>query len=326
MSTYSPFPKPTHLISIADLSPGQITAVLDRAEELKQLRAEVYAAHTNCNTPAPLETMPLFGRSIAMIFEKPSTRTRVSLEVAAAELGARGMYLSSSELQLGRGETVADTARVLSRFVHGITARVFLHQTVETLARYASVPVMNALSDQEHPLQILADLMTIREYFGGLRGLQVTWVGDGNNVCNSLILASALMGMEMVVASPPGYEPKSKILEQAMQIGRAPRVISDPLEGAKEADVLVTDTWISMGDEAEEAERLRIFGRYQINQALVDAAGEDAIVMHCLPAHRGQEITDEVMDGPQSVVFDEAENRLHTSKAVLEWLVGGRRL
>jgi ornithine carbamoyltransferase (EC 2.1.3.3) len=261
-----------------------------------------------------------------MIFEKPSTRTRVSLEVAATELGGHPLYLSANELQLGRGETIGDTARVLSRYVHGITARVFSHRTVEELAAHSSVPVINALSDQEHPLQILADLMTIREHFGYLEGLRIAWIGDGNNVCNSLILASAMLKMKMVVASPRGYEPKGQILERARELGGVPEITAEPSEAAHDADVLVTDTWISMGDEAEEAERLRSFSGYQINQRILEIAGRDAIVMHCLPAHRGQEITDEVMDGPQSVVLEEAENRLHTSKAVLEWMVGRRPL
>jgi ornithine carbamoyltransferase len=296
-----------NLISIADLSRDQITSLLDSADSLKAKRG--------------VEGNALVGKSVAMIFEKPSTRTRVSLEVATEELGGHALYLSSGELQLGRGETVGDTARVLSRFVHGITARVYSHETVVKLARNSSVPVINALSDWEHPLQILADLMTIRQRFGKLEGLKLAWIGDGNNVCHSLILASAIMGMRMVVASPPGYEPDGRILEEAMALGGGPRVVADPEQAAKDADVLVTDTWVSMGDESEEAERLRTFGRYQINSRIMALARPGAIAMHCLPAHRGQEITDEVMDGPQSAILDEAENRLHTSKAVLAWLI-----
>jgi ornithine carbamoyltransferase len=257
-----------------------------------------------------------------MIFEKPSTRTRVSLEVAASELGAHALYLSAGELQLGRGETIADTARVLSRYVHGITARVFSHNTVTQLAKHASVPVINALSDWEHPLQILADLQTMRQRFESLEGLKIAWIGDGNNVCNSLILACAILGMEISVASPQGYQPKARILDQAKELGGQAIIGAEPAEAAKCADVLVTDTWISMGDEGQEAERLRVFGKYQVNAELMRLASADAIALHCLPAHRGQEITDEVMDGPQSAVFDEAENRLHTSKAVMAWLVG----
>ena len=300
-----------NLISIADLSGEDILRLIQSAEAFRARRGR--------------HGQPLEGKSLAMIFEKPSTRTRVSLEVAAWELGGHPLYLSASELQLGRGEPIADTARVLSRYVHGITARVHSHGTVLQLAEHASVPVINALSDWEHPLQILADLQTIRQNFQALDGLQIGWIGDGNNVCNSLILASAILRMEITVASPPGYGPKAEILEEARALGGSPRVVEEPEEAAGGADVLVTDTWVSMGDEAEEAERLRVFGRYQINSPLMELAGEEAIVLHCLPAHRGQEITDEVMDGPRSRVFDEAENRMHTSKAVMAWLMGEKQ-
>jgi ornithine carbamoyltransferase len=299
-----------NLISISDLSKGDICRILDRADNFKSQRGQAGA-----------KASPLAGKSLAMIFEKPSTRTRVSLEVAAVELGGHALNLSAGELQLGRGETVADTARILSRFVHGITARVYSHHTVMELADHASLPVINALSDWEHPLQILADLMTMRQRFGDLDGLKIAWIGDGNNVCNSMILACAVMGMSIVVASPKGFDPKAQIINQARDLGGDPKLVIDPVDAAIGADVLVTDTWVSMGDEAEEAERLRVFGKYQVNGELLRLASKDAIAMHCLPAHRGQEITDEVMDGPQSAVFDEAENRLHTSKAVLEWLM-----
>ena len=300
-----------NLISIADLSGEDILRLIQSAEAFRARRGR--------------HGQPLEGKNLAMIFEKPSTRTRVSLEVAAWELGGHPLYLSANELQLGRGETIADTARVLSRYVHGITARVHSHGTVLQLAENASVPVINALSDWEHPLQILADLQTIRQNFQALDGLQIGWIGDGNNVCNSLILASAILRMEITVASPPGYGPKAEILEEARALGGSPRVVEEPEDAAGGADVLVTDTWVSMGDEAEEAERLRVFGRYQINSQLMDLAGEEAIALHCLPAHRGQEITDEVMDGPRSRVFDEAENRMHTSKAVMAWLMGEKQ-
>jgi len=300
-----------NLISIADLSGEDILRLIQSAEAFRARRGR--------------HGQPLEGKSLAMIFEKPSTRTRVSLEVAAWELGGHPLYLSANELQLGRGETIADTARVLSRYVHGITARVHSHGTVLQLAEHASVPVINALSDWEHPLQILADLQTMSQNFRALDGLQIGWIGDGNNVCNSLILASAILRMEITVASPPGYGPKAEILEEARSLGGSPRVVEEPEEAAGGADVLVTDTWVSMGDEAEEAERLRVFGRYQINSQLMDLAGDGAIALHCLPAHRGQEITDEVMDGPRSRVFDEAENRMHTSKAVMAWLMGEKQ-
>jgi ornithine carbamoyltransferase len=298
------------LISISDLSKEDIMRLLESAEAFRARRG--WHGH------------PLLGKSLAMIFEKPSTRTRVSLEVAAAELGAHPLYLSASELQLGRGETIADTARVLSRYVQGITARVYSHNTVVQLAQHARVPVVNALSDWEHPLQILADLQTMRQRFGKLEGLRLAWIGDGNNVCNSLILASAILGMEITVAAPPGYQPKAQILEQAKRLEGRPTVVEEPAEAARGADVLVTDTWVSMGDEGEEAERLRVFGKYQVNAELMRLAKGGSIALHCLPAHRGQEITDEVMDGPQSAVFDEAENRMHTSKAVMAWLMGER--
>jgi ornithine carbamoyltransferase len=299
-----------NLISIADLSSEEISAILDRSDELKAQRDD------------PTTRSILAGKSLATIFEKPSTRTRVSLEVAMADLGGHAIYLSKSDLQLGRGETIADTARVLSRFVHGIAARVYNHKTVEELAREASVPVINSLSDLEHPCQILADLMTMRERFGRLAGLKVAWIGDGNNVCNSTILASALMGMEIAVASPPGFGPDRKILDQADRLGGgAVVVVTDPVKAASGADVVETDTWVSMGDELEAERRLAAFGRYQVNSDLLRHASDDVIVMHCLPAHRGQEITDEVMDGPRSAILDQSENRLHSVKAVLEKLM-----
>ncbi|MDQ1261531.1 MAG: ornithine carbamoyltransferase [Euryarchaeota archaeon] len=298
------------LISISDLSKEDILRLLESAEAFLARRGR--------------HGKPLQGKSLAMIFEKPSTRTRVSLEVAAAELGAHPLYLSAGELQLGRGETIADTARVLSRYVQGITARVYSHHTVLQLAQHASVPVVNALSDWEHPLQILADLQTMRQRFGKLEGLRLAWIGDGNNVCNSLILAAAILGMEITVASPQGYQPKARILEQAKSLGGWPKVVAEPSDAAEGADVLITDTWVSMGDEGEEAERLRVFGKYQLNSEIMGLAAPEAVALHCLPAHRGQEITDEVMDGSQSAVFDEAENRMHTSKAVMAWLMGER--
>jgi ornithine carbamoyltransferase len=300
-----------NLTSISDLSKEDILRLLNSAEAFRSKRGN--------------HGLPLRGKSLAMIFEKPSTRTRVSLEVAAAELGGHPLYLSASELQLGRGETIADTARVLSRYVHSITARVYSHSTVVQLAKHASVPVINALSDWEHPLQILADLQTIANRFGRLEGLRVAWIGDGNNVCNSMILASAIMGMEITVASPPGYEPKAQIMDEAKTLGGQPKVVIEPAEAVQDADAVVTDTWVSMGDEGQEAERLRVFAKYQVNAELMDLASSRAVALHCLPAHRGQEITDEVMDGPRSAVFDEAENRMHTSKAVMAWLMGEKR-
>lgn len=298
-----------NLISIADLSSEEILEILDRADELKARRDD------------PATRSILAGKSLAAIFEKPSTRTRVSLEVAMTDLGGHALYLSSKDIQLGRGETLPDTAHVLSRFVHGIAARVYDHSTVEELARHAAVPVINSLSDFEHPCQILADLMTMRERFGRLEGLKVAWVGDGNNVCNSTILACALMGMEISVASPPGYGPDRKILDQADSLGGGTIVVTDPVKAVRGADVIETDTWVSMGDEAEAERRLAAFGRYQVNSDLMKHASKEAIVLHCLPAHRGQEITDDVMDGAQSLILEQSENRLHSVKAVLEKLM-----
>jgi ornithine carbamoyltransferase len=252
-----------------------------------------------------------------MIFEKSSTRTRVSFEVAMTELGGHAIYLNYRDIQLGRGESVADTARVMARYVHAIMARVYKHETLTGLSKYATVPVINGLSDLEHPCQILADLLTIREYKGKLKNLNFSWIGDGNNVCNSAILACALTGMKITVACPEGYEPNSEILNKARDIGGTVNVIRDPLKAAKNADILYTDVWVSMGEEEEYEQRLRDFKPYQINSKLLEQAKHDVMVLHCLPAHRGEEITAEVVDGPNSAVFDQAENRLHAQKALL---------
>ncbi len=255
-------------------------------------------------------------KTIGMVFEKPSTRTRTAFEVAIVELGGHPLYLSWNELQLGRGEAVADTARVLSRYVSGIIIRANHHSTVTDMAASASIPVINALSDREHPCQLLADLMTIYEKKGKLHDMKFAWIGDGNNVCNSAILACAVMGLSIDVACPPGYEPNREVVHAAQATGRV-RVLADPLEAATAADILYTDTWVSMGDEATAARRMRDLRAYCIDERVLGAAHDDAIVLHCLPAHRGCEITDDVMDGPHSVVFDQAENRLHTQKALL---------
>jgi ornithine carbamoyltransferase len=264
---------------------------------------------------------PLRGRSLAMIFEKASTRTRVSFEVGMTQLGGHALFLSPTDLQIGRGETIADTARVLSRYVDGIMYRAFRRENVEELARNSTVPVINGLDDREHPCQIIADLFTIRERVGKLKGRKLAYVGDGNNVCNSLLLGSAIVGMHMVAACPPGYVPDAEILAQARRIAKETdsslEVAADPTEAVHGADVLYTDVWVSMGQEKEREERERLFRPYQVNRTLLRAAKPDAVVMHCLPAHRGLEITDEVIDGPQSIVFDQAENRLHAQKAIL---------
>jgi ornithine carbamoyltransferase len=300
------------LLSIDDLSPGELGNLLDLAGKVKAHPAD-YADR-------------LAGRSVAMIFEKPSTRTRVSFEVAVASAGGHPVPLASSELQLGRGETIEDTGRVLSRYVQAIVLRTFEQERLELLASAASVPVVNALSDFEHPCQALADLLTIREKRGELSGTVLTYLGDGNNVTHSLLLASAKVGMHVRVATPPGFEPIPQVVQRASDIAGETRgsvtVTHDPIEASRGADVLYTDVWASMGKEAETDERALVFAGYALDREKVDVAAPDVSVMHCLPAHRGQEITGEVIDGPHSVVWDQAENRMHTQKALLLWLLG----
>jgi ornithine carbamoyltransferase len=302
-------------LSIDDVSAAELGALLDRAAALKADRG-----------PSDV----LAGKTVAMIFEKPSTRTRVSFEVAIAELGAHPLALSSAELQLGRGETIEDTGRVLSRYVHALVVRTFEQNRLERLARAASIPVLNALTDLEHPCQAVADLLTIRERKGSLSGVRLTYVGDGNNVAHSLLLAGALAGMHVTVATPPGYEPIPQIVkraeEAASEAGGSVRVTTEAADAVRGADAVYTDVWASMGQEGEAAERRLIFAPYQLNSVLLARAADDVIVLHCLPAHREEEITGEVLDGPHSAVWDQAENRLHTQKALLEWSVGGRSL
>lgn len=297
-------------LAIESLSGEELRALLDRAAKMKADRR-----------PSDV----LAGRSIGMIFEKPSTRTRVSFEVAITELGASAVVLNSSELQLGRGETIEDTARVLSRYLHALVVRTFEQDRLERLARWGSIPVINALSDLMHPCQALADLMTVEEHFGKLEGLSLTYVGDGNNVAHSLLTGCAMVGMNVSVATPAGYEPISQIVKRAGEIaattGARVEVTTDAAAAAEGADVLYTDVWASMGQEHEAEERKLIFAPYQVNEALVTRAKPNAIVMHCLPAHRGEEITGDVIESPRSVVWDQAENRLHAQKALLEWLL-----
>jgi len=302
-----------------------LVSVLDVQRDLVDLLG--LAADIKKRTRAGESYEPLRGKSLAMIFEKASTRTRVSFEVGMTQLGGHALFLSPSDLQIGRGETIADTARILSRYVDGILYRAFRHRDVVELATHATVPVINGLDDKEHPCQIVSDLFTIRERKGNLHGRRLAYVGDGNNVCNSLLLGSAIAGLEMAAAVPKGYEPDETILASAKRIAKGARsavsVVRDPYEAVKSADVVYTDVWVSMGMEAQAAERERAFQSYQVNEKLVRAAKPDAIVMHCLPAHRGLEITDEVLDGPQSAVLDQAENRLHAQKAILARLLGG---
>ncbi|WP_407422765.1 ornithine carbamoyltransferase [Methanobrevibacter sp.] len=267
------------------------------------------------------EEKPLEGKTLAMIFQKSSTRTRVSFDVGMYQLGGRAIFLSSNDLQMGRGEPISDTARVLSRFVDGIMIRAIEHDDVIELAKYSDVPVISGLTNLEHPCQVLADVLTIKEHFGSFENKKICFVGDGNNVCNSLLLIAPLLGMDMSVACPKGYEPNENILKIAQEYAKENNteiVISDNLNVALDnVDVVYTDVWVSMGDEAEKAQREIDLAPFQVNQELMNLANDGAIFMHCLPAVRGQEVSAEVIDGPQSVIYDEAENRLHAQKAVL---------
>jgi ornithine carbamoyltransferase len=299
-------------LSIDDVSPEELTALLDGADRHK---AERWPRST------------LAGRTVALVFEKPSTRTRVSFEVAVHELGGYPLPLAGAELQLGRGETIEDTAAVLSRYVHAVVLRTFAQENLERLARAGTVPVVNALSDYSHPCQALADLQTIRERRNRLAGLRLAYLGDGNNVAHSLLFAGAKMGMHVAVATPSGYEPIPQVVRRATEIaagtGGSVELTHDPSVAAKDADVLYTDVWASMGQELEHGERALIFKPYQLSTDTLAVAAADVVVLHCLPAHRGEEIAAEVMDGPNSAVFDQAENRLHTQKALLSWLLTG---
>ncbi len=303
------------LLSIADLSCDDLEVILTTAAVLK--------ARMKQGTP----DLPaiLANKTLAMIFEKPSLRTRVSFEVGMTQLGGHAINLQANEVQLGKRESIGDAARTLARMVDGIMARTFSHQTVVDLAEGAHVPVINGLSDREHPCQALADFLTIQEKKGQLQGLKIAWVGDGNNVCHSNLLLAAKVGAHFTIACPEGYEPEPEIAAlaqaEAKRSGSRLETTHDPRAAVQDADVIFTDVWASMGQEAEQAERARTFAPFQVNQALVEQAKPDCIVLHCLPAHRGEEITDEVIDGPRSVVFDEAENRLHAQKAVLALLM-----
>lgn len=298
-----------NLISMVDLSIADIMDMLDKAEDMKEKRRHG-------------KTVDLLrNKSLAMLFEKPSTRTRASFEVAMTDLGGHALCLNWQDIQLGRGESIEDTARVLSSYVNGIMMRAN-HAKILKMAKSASVPVINGLTELEHPCQSLADLLTIREYKGKFSGLKFGWIGDGNNVCNSSILACALTGMNIVVACPKGYEPDAEIVKKSKSIGGNTKVTYDPQEAAKNADVLYTDVWVSMGDEAQKKKRMRDFKGFQINADIVKMAKDDIIVMHCLPAHRGEEIASDIIDDPHSVIFEQAENRLHAQKALLVRLLG----
>jgi ornithine carbamoyltransferase len=295
-----------NLISIFDLSHAEIEAIIEKAKELKRERKEGVKARKD-----------LEGKTLALIFEKPSTRTRVSFEVAMHELGGNVISLNWNELQLGRGERIRETAKVLSSYVDAIMIRAYRHSTIEEFARYASIPVINGLSDLEHPCQTLADLMTIMEQKKKLAGVNVAWVGDGNNVCNSLIGGAAITGMNVFVACPKGYEPDEGVVEKAKEMGCEVLIRNNAEEAATDADVLYTDVWVSMGEEEESEKRKRDLKNYQLNEDLVSVAKEDVIVMHCMPVHIGEEITEDVINSINSVIFEQAENRLHAQKALL---------
>lgn len=296
------------VLKISDLTKSEIETLLNRAVALK--------AGKDANA------CTLIGRNIGLFFEKPSTRTRLSFEAGIYQLGGNAICMTPDELQLGRGETIADTGRTISLYLNAFMMRTFSHATLETLAANSTIPVINGLSDIHHPCQALADVMTLLEKKGKLEGLKIAFIGDGNNVCNSLIEAAAILGFHLTIACPEGFEPHSEILENARSLAKSEIIVlRDPREAAGMADAVYTDVWVSMGQEKEAEHKKKKFKGYQINAKLLSSAKKNAVVLHCLPAHRGEEITDEVMDGPQSVVFDQAENRLHTQKALLEMLV-----
>lgn len=295
-----------HFLRLTDLSPAELRHVIKRASELKIMQRQ----------RVPHEILK--NHTLAMIFEKSSTRTRVSFETAMIQMGGGSIFLSPNDSQLGRGEPIEDTARVLSEMVDAVMVRTFAHNKIETLARYSRIPVINALTDDHHPCQLLADMQTYFEHRGDIAGKTVTWVGDGNNMCNSFIDAAALLDFELVVACPPGYEPQQDLLEaNASRV----RIERDPVRAVQGASLVATDVWASMGQEAEQQKRIRDFAGFQVNKALLAHAASDVLFLHCLPAHRGEEVGADVMDDPESVVWDEAGNRLHAQKALLEFLL-----
>ena len=304
------FPSVRHFLAIPDFSTKELHALFALADGMRR---------------GTYNKKPLEGKSLAMIFMKSSTRTRVSFEVGVTQLGGHALFLSPRDIQLGRGEPIADTARVLSRYVDGIMIRTFAHAEVEELAKQSSVPVINGLTDLLHPCQILADLLTVQQHLGGWEGKKVAWIGDGNNVANSWINAAYRLGFELTLACPKGYDPDPAILERAQKEAKV-TVVRDPTQAATGAHVVNTDVWASMGQEEEQAKREKAFAGYTVDSALMRRAADDAIFLHCLPAHRGEEVTVSVIDGPQSRVWDEAENRLHVQKAVMAVLMGGESL
>jgi ornithine carbamoyltransferase len=300
-----------HFLSIRDLAREDLPRLFVLMSELK------------ARTKVRDRSTPLPGRTMALIFEKPSLRTRVTFEVAMIQLGGAAVYLAAQEIGMGKRESVPDVARNLSRWVDVVAARVFSHRTLEQLAAHASIPVINGLSDLEHPCQAMADFFTLWERGMDLAKLRLAWVGDGNNVCNSLLLVGSMVGATAAVATPPGYEPDAGVLEACRAMGGRVRLTTEAHEALEDADVVYTDTWISMGQEGDREQRLEAFQRYQLNDRLLGFAPDNAVVMHCLPAHRGEEITDAVLDGPRSLILEQAENRLHAQKAIILNLLGG---
>ena len=298
-------------LAIPDFSKKELEGLFDLADRMRR---------------GKYDAKPLAGKSLAMIFMKSSTRTRVSFEVGTWQLGGHALFLSPRDVQLGRGEPIRDTARVLSRYVDGIMIRTFAHAEIEELAHYATVPIINGLTDLLHPCQILADLLTVKQHLGGYEGKKIAWIGDGNNMANSWINAAWRLGFELVLACPEGYDPDRAILERAQKDNPKVRVVRDPREATDGAHVVNTDVWASMGQEEEQKIRERAFAGYQVDAKLMGAAKKDAIFLHCLPAHRGEEVSEEVLEGPQSRVWDEAENRLHVQKAIMAVLMGGEKV
>ncbi len=297
-------------LTLREFAPEEMSLILDEAARIKTLQK------------SRIPYRPLRGRTLAMVFQKPSNRTRVSFEVGMYQLGGHALHLSPEEIQIGKRETPSDTGRVLARYIDAIMVRTFDHGDLEELAGAADVPVINGLSDTHHPCQALADLMTVREEFGSIEGVKISYIGDGNNVAHSLAIGCALTGAELTIAHPEGHYPKGEVVELAASLGAEPRLTEDPCEAARGARVVYTDVWASMGQEAEAEERKEKFAPYQVGEGLMDLAAEDAIFLHCLPAHRGEEVTAGVIDGPRSRVFDQAENRLHAQKALLYLLLG----
>ena len=304
--------KPRHFLDLTEVPAVELRRILDAAAAIKRVRVRGQRAANR----------PLEGKVMALVFDKPSTRTRVSFDVGMRELGGETIMLTGTEMQLGRGETIADTARVLSRYVDVIMIRILDHDDLLELARHSTVPVINGLTKRSHPCQIMADILTFEEHRGPINGRTVAWTGDANNVLASWIHAAKAFDFTINVAAPAELVPPQRIIDWARQTGTRLNVMRDPFEAVQSAEAVITDCWVSMGDEEEARHRMKLLSPYQVNAKLMAAAHKDAVFLHCLPAHRGEEVTDEVMDGPQSVVFDEAENRLHAQKGVIAWCLG----